>query len=237
LARKSHPARPSARLWGAIRVWTILFLIFSAANVAAYGYRLWLLNQLASDTWMTEMSFLSDYLPGAEAELWVTGLANLLYVPTYVIAAILVLMWFLRSIRNAHALSNGVETSPAWVIWWFIIPLVSFWKPYGMASELWRSSKAPDNWRGLPDPVLLRWWWAFVLLGGFVFSASNILSRTAETAGQVAIADAALIAGQTLHMTAGVLFLRIGGPISKRQTELIGAGRVAPPPEQPGWAA
>jgi len=203
----------------------------------AYSYRLWLLNQLPSDAFMSELSFLSDYLPGAGAEMWMTGLAGLLYVPTYVIAAILVLMWFLRSIRNAHALSNGVETSPAWVIWWFIIPLVSFWKPYGMASELWRSSKAPDKWKGLPDPALLRWWWGFVLLGGFVFSASNIFSRSAETVEQVAAADSALIAGHLLHMVAGLLFLRIGGPISKGQTELITAGRVAPPPEQPGRAA
>ena len=237
MTRRTHPPRPSLRLWGAIRFWSILFILAATASIGAFGYRIWLLNQIPSDAYMTEMSFISDYVPGADAEMWATGLAALFYIVVYVVAATLILMWFLRSIRNARVLSNGVETSPAWVVWWFIIPLVSLWKPYGMASELWRSAKAPDQWKGLPDPALLRWWWGAVLLSGGVITVSSILSRTAQSVGQILISDSILVAGYVLQIIAGILFLRIGGPISKRQTSLIAEGRVAAPPDQPGWAA
>lgn len=237
MTRKVRPPRPSVRLWGAIRIWAILFMLLAAVSMSAFAWRIWLLNLVPSDVYMTEMSYISDYVPGAEAEMWTTGVAALLYIIAYVVAGFLILMWFLRSIRNARALSIGVETSPAWVIWWFFIPVVSLWKPYGMASELWRSSEAPDQWKGLPDPALLRWWWGAVLLSGIVIGASSMLARTAQTAGQIVISDSVLIAGYALQIIAGVLFLRIGGPISKRQTSLIAQGRIAPPPSQPGWAA
>ncbi len=237
MTRTHHAARPSDRLWGAIRIWTILFLISSAAAVAALGYRISLLGRLPAESYMTEMSLLPEGLPGAEIEILTTLGGGLAYVVTYIVSAVLVLIWYLRSVRNAHGLSNGVETSPKWAIWWFIIPLVSWWKPYSMTSELWRSSLAPDRWKGLSDPALLRWWWGSVLVGGFTFAVGNALSRSAATAGQLAIADSVAIGGYTLHMAAGVLFLAIGGPISQRQTALISAGRVAPPPSQPTWAA
>ena len=236
MTRTSYPVRPSDRLWGTIRIWTILFLISSAAAIAAVGYRIWLLRSLPADFYMDEMSFIPEGVPGAEIEILTTLVGGLAYVVTYIVSAILVLIWYLRSVRNAHALSNGVETSPKWAIWWFIIPLVSWWKPYSMTSELWRSSLAPDRWKGLPDPVLLRWWWGSVLVGGFAFAIGNALSRSAATAGQLIIADSVSIGGYAFHMVAGVCFLGIAGPVSRRQTALIAAGRVAAPASQPTWA-
>ena len=106
-----------------------------------------------------------------------------------------------------------------------------------MASELWRSSQQPDGWRGLTDPVVLRWWWGFVLLGGFIITASSLLSRTSETVGQILIGDAVMMAGYAVQIVAGVFFLRIGSPISTRQTTLIAEGRIAPPSSRPGWSA
>jgi len=237
MARKSYPAKPTDRLWGAIRIWAVLFILSTAAAMAAFGYGLWLFSRIAGDTYMNEASYISDYVPGAEAEAFTTAGAALAYLLTYFVSAFLVLMWYLRSVRNAHALSNGVETSPKWAIWWFIIPLVSLWKPYSMTSELWRSSRQPDGWKSLSDPGLLRWWWGAVLVSGLIINISTVLSRTAASASQLVISDSVLVGGYALQILAGVLFLRIGGEVSRRQTALIAEGRVAPPPAQPTWAA
>lgn len=237
MARTQYQAKLTNRLWGAIRIWAILWMFSAAAAITAFGYRIWLKAGLASETYMTEASFLSDYVSGADAEAFTTAGAALAYLLTYLVSGYLVLMWYLRSVRNAHVLSNGVETSPKWAIWWFIIPLVSLWKPYSMTSELWRSSRQPDGWRGLPDPGLLRWWWGAVLASGLIINVSSGLSRTAQTAGQLSISDSVLVGGYALQMLAGVLFLRIGGAVSRRQSALISEGRVAPPPTQPTWAA
>lgn len=237
MTRTTFQAKLSDRLWGAIRIWAVLFMFSAAAAMAAFGYRVWLVGGLSGDTYMTEASYLSDYVPGAEIEAFTTAGAALAYLVTYFVSAFLVLMWYLRSVRNAHALSNGVETSPKWAIWWFIIPLVSLWKPYSMTSELWRSSRQPDGWKSLPDPSLLRWWWGAVLVSGLVINVSSGFSRTAATASQLAVSDSVLIGGYALQIFAGVLFLRIGNAVSRQQTALISEGRVAPPSSQPTWAA
>ena len=232
----AHGARPSDRLWGAVRIWAWLFMASAALGILAFSYRVWLLSQIPGDAPMSEYDLISDYLIGADSEVWITAVAGLSYFLTYVIGAFLVLKWYLRSVRNARALSNGVETSPKWAIWWFIIPLVSLWKPYSMTSELWRSSEAPDRWKGARDPALLRWWWGTVLAANFVGTATNIMSRAVSTAAHVLTSDTVLIACYVLQIAAGLLFLRIGGPISRRQTGLIAAGRSAPATATPAWA-
>lgn len=236
MTKKISP-RASLRLWGALRVWAWIFMAGSSLMLAAYAYRVVILSRLPADTPMDQTSVLADYVPGAEAELWLGLAGSLVYLTGLVVGALLTLKWYLRSVRNAHALFNGIETSPRWAVWWFIIPVVSLFKPYGMTSELWRSSQSPDAWRGLRDPVLLRWWWGVVLVAGFALTFSNILSRSAATASQLQIADAAFLPGCALQIVAGLLFLRVGGPISERQTALIEAGRVKPASTTPSWSA
>ncbi|WP_292094073.1 DUF4328 domain-containing protein [Brevundimonas sp.] len=233
MAKNTYTARPIDRLWGAVRGWAIVYLLASGALVAATGYRLSLLAGLPSDMGMTEM----DVLPGGDLEMVATTVASLVWVLAYFVAGFLTLKWFYRATNNANAFSAGVENSPAWALWGFVIPLVSLWKPYGVASELWRTSLAPDRWMGLRDPLMMRWWWGLVLVGNLALSLSNLMSKNAITVLALMLTAVVTIAGTVLHIAAGVLFLRIAGPISARQTELIGAGRIAPSEAtQPAWA-
>lgn len=233
MAKKTYTARPIDRLWGALRIWAVIYLIASTVLAGTGAYRLVLLAGLPADMSMTEM----DVLPGGDLELLLTTIAGLIGLAAYVVAAFLTLKWFYRATNNANALSAGVENSPEWALWGFVIPFISLWKPYGVASELWRTSLAPDRWKGLRDPVVMRWWWGSVLLGGLVLTIGSGMSRTAQNVQELAITAAVLALGTAIHIAAGVLFMRIAGPISARQTELIGAGRIAPPESaQPAWA-
>lgn len=236
MSAREYQAKPSDRLWGAVRIWAWLFVASAALSALAFGYRVWLLAQIPGDAAMGEYDLISDYVVGAEAEVWTTLVAGLLYLPTYFVGAFLVLKWYLRSVRNARVLYAGFETSPSWVVWGFIIPVISLWKPYSMTSELWRSSRNVERWKGTPDPALLRWWWAFVLVSGFCGAIANIMARTAATAEQMLISDATATVCHLLLITAGLLFLRIGGPISRGQTDLIASGRTAPAVATPAWA-
>ena len=233
---KKHDPRPSDRLWKTVRLWSWLFIGSTVAIAAAFAYRLALLRQIPGDAPMDEFGLISDYLPGAEAEVWTSLAASLAYLVCYLVCIFLVLKWYLRSVRNARALSNGIETSPGWVVWSFIVPLISLWKPYAMTSELWRSSHEPESWRGKTDPALLRYWWGAVLLSGLVISVSSVMSRAATTVAHVAIGDGVLIVGYLLQIAAGLLFLKIGGPISRNQTRLIAEGRLRSTPQAGEYA-
>lgn len=231
--KKTYTPRPIDRLWGMVRGWAIFYLLATGALVAATAYRFSLLAALPSDMGMTEM----DTLPGGDLEMLATTVASLIWMLAYFVAGFLTLKWYYRAANNANALSAGVENSPYWALWGFVIPVMSLWKPYGVTSELWRTSLAPDRWKGLRDPIMMRWWWGLVLVGSLPLSLSNYMSKSATTVHELAITAGVMMAGMVLHIAAGILFLRIAGPISARQTELIGAGRVAPPEDaRPAWA-
>ena len=227
----TYVARPSRKLWGAVRVWAWLYIAASSLVVAAMFWRLSLMRGIPGDAYMTEMHVIADFVPGAGTEIWLTLGASILMMATYLVSVVLVLMWYLRSVRNAHALVNGMQTSPKWAIWFFIIPLISLWKPYGMTSELWRSSHKPDGWRGTADVPLIRWWWGLVLFSGFSSTAANATSRAAQTVAQMGISDMWLIASAGLAVAAGLLFLHIGGRITDLQNRMIETGREKPAPE------
>ena len=233
----TYVLKPSDRLWGTIRIWAWIFMAGAVLIMAAQVWRLSLMMTLPSDTPMTDGALLSDYIGGADLDLMLLGLGVLLYLVAYVVCIILVLMWYLRSVRNAHVLFRGIETSPAWAIWWFIIPVASLWKPYGMTSELWRSSQDPEKWRGKSDPAFLRVWWGSVLASGFAGIISNAAAKAAQTVGQLMFADIFSLTGLGLTVLAGVLFLRIGGAVSKAQTRLIAEGHRPEPAKGPSWSA
>jgi hypothetical protein len=230
---KTYVARSTRPLWGAVRIWALLFMGAAALSAGVYAYRAVLLSQIHSDLFLMEGS----ELPGHPEELWMAGIAGIAYLATYIGGAFVVLMWFLRSVRNGHALGLRLETSPKWVIWFFIIPLVSLFKPYAMASELWRSSASPGKWKGADDPVMLRCWWAAVLGSGFVTTVGDLMSRTANTPGPLIGASVVFIVGYLLQIAAGVLFLRIGGAISQRQSLLIDSHVFSDTPETIGQLA
>lgn len=209
-------AKRTDRLWGTLRVWAVLFIVTAGALAACSAYRAFLFFQLEPDAFANEFDAV-----GGEAELWATGGVGLAYIVLYLVGALLTLIWYLRSVRNGHALGLGVTTRPGLVVWWFILPVVSLWKPYEITSQLWRSSHRPDGWSELSDPVLLRWWWATVLIGGFLVTIADAFSRAATTAGQLTASESGLALAYGLQAVAGVLFLRIGGPISRLQTALV----------------
>lgn len=226
-------ARPSDGLWGSIVVTGWIFILLSALQVLGYAYRVSLLAGMHPMEPLGEL----DPIPGHEGESLLIAFLSLPYLVAYVIGAFLTLRWYLRSIRNARVLHRGITISPGWVIWSFIIPIVSLFRPYTMTSELWRSSARPEGWKSLRDPGLLRWWWGLVLGGGFVSTAASFVGRSAYTVQPVMVASVLTAIGFGLTALSGVLFLRIGRPISRRQTALIAAGHRPADSTIPAWSA
>lgn len=233
MARKTYPLRPTVKLWGAMRVVAGLFMVFALLMSISFARSAVMLAGLPGETAMVE----DDLYMSADALGLLLMAAGIPYFIVYVVGAFLVLRWYLRSLRNAGRLHAGFPTSPGWAVWGFIIPIVSLVKPYGMTSELWRSSSNPDKWRGLKDPVLLRWWWGLVLVGGFGASIGDLYIRYAQTVSQIQIGSSLSSVMFLVQIAAGVLFLGVTGPISRRQTALIEAGHESAPAPGPPWSS
>ena len=235
MARKAKPFEPrsSLKLWGAIRVWAWIFIFAALALIGL-------------SAWRAHWLFALDNAPITEIELYdgtsltetlaFVGFSCLLIL-AYVVGAVLVLSWYLRSVRNGQILTRGMEARPTWAVWYFIIPVVSLFKPYSMTSELWRSSLRPEGWKALRDPAMLRWWWGCVLTAGVIATVADIFSRQAVSADVLAQTAVAATLAFGLQVLAGLLFLRIGGQISWQQSALIDEGYRPPQPTIPAWSA
>ena len=231
----SGAQRTTHSLWGALQAFALLFMAAGLVIGALHGWRLWVLRGLSPGATVTGEGGLEEFLPVDWVPVY--AIALLVLLATYVIAAILTLIWYGRSVRNARSLARGVRTTPVWAVAFFFIPILSLFKPYAVTSELWRSSKSPDRWLGLPDPPALRWWWGLVLTGGLASTIARYLEAPGATVASLMAADATMILSLALHILAGVLFLQIGGAITRAQNGLIEAGYTPPPSDLPRWAA
>jgi hypothetical protein len=231
-SKKTWAPRATDKLWGAIRIWGTIFIVMAATLAGLLIHKAVLLGAFAPLDYMTQ-----EDLVGSDIEAVATLGVVVLFLLAYVVGAFLVLCWYLRSIRNARVLHRGIQTSPTWVVWYFIIPILSLFRPYSMTSELWRSSKQPEGWKGARDPVALRWWWGALLGAGFISLVGDGICRSAETAGMLQTGTVLVASCYVLQGLAGVLFLGIGGRISKRQTALVVAGHRPPEPTIPAWSA
>jgi len=94
-------------------------------------------------------------------------------------AAICVAFWKFKSMQNAWAmLKSGVKptVSPGWAVAWYIIPIVSLWKPFTAMSEI--------NQNSTEDPIKLKYWlgfwWFFWIVGTLMTRLEGVVSSEDE---------------------------------------------------------
>lgn len=78
---------------------------------------------------------------------------------------LVLVFWTLEVSKNAHALKGRpLHNSPLFAaLWWYLIPLVSLFKPIEAMSEIWDTS-APNQERRKAQRFVLKIWWGSVLV-------------------------------------------------------------------------
>lgn len=115
--------------------------------------------------------FTSEEELGIEAELndkrqFVICIINFL---SLLMMYVLFYTWIYRINKNAHALNaKEMQHSPAMSVIWFFVPFFSIWKSYQIMQEIWKSSTNPTNWKSVASSTLVKFWWVFWTIDGFV---------------------------------------------------------------------
>lgn len=103
-------------------------------------------------------------------------------VGIFFLAAIIFSIWIYRANVGVRALgAENLRTSPGWAVGWFLIPIMSFWKPYQALSDLWRASSDPKKWDSVCRSSILPIWWFFWLVSLVLSNVSFRLSLQAES--------------------------------------------------------
>jgi hypothetical protein len=214
MAKKTYIAQPILGSWRAVEIVGWTYTVIAAVLAVLFTIEWSLLRAINNEGLILQDTPLLSAFNMAMRSFGVLGLAS------YWLGVVLTLIWYYRANSNAHALGLRLDNEPKWAVAWFFIPFAMLFKPYGVTSELWRSSAHPDGWRGKPDPTRMRWWWATVLIGKIGASLGDKL-YIAESTATAEFGAFSLALSSGLIVVASVLFLSMGREISKRQQALI----------------
>jgi hypothetical protein len=104
------------------------------------------------------------------AERFATGLILLLFALLWLVflaGNIVTVFWILRVSKNAHVLRRRpLANSPIFAaLWWYIIPVMSLFKPWESLVEIWDASAA-DRERARNRRYIVGLWWGLLLMAG-----------------------------------------------------------------------
>ncbi|MCE2465949.1 MAG: DUF4328 domain-containing protein [Dehalococcoidia bacterium] len=139
------------------------------------------------------------------------------YIASIVIAGAAFIFWMHRAYRNLEPLMGRFqEHSPWWVIFGWIIPIISLFRPYQLMKEIYRDSSPGLPYRGDTTP-LLPFWWALWLVGGWIGTFAGNLMFRGETARDLIMADRFYVVTDALALAALVFALVLVHRITSNQ--------------------
>ncbi|GAA5604027.1 DUF4328 domain containing protein [Streptomyces griseus] len=169
--------------------------------------------------------------PGLRAQE-LHDLAGTVQTAAFLATAVLFIVWFHRTRRNAEIFEAGVQRmGPGWAVGGWFVPVANLWFPYRVAAGIWEASVRPHpdgGWRTVPKTVLNLWW------GGWVVSllASRIAVgqwNRAREPQQIADAAALVAAADALDLVAAVLAVLFVRTVTRMQGERAAHGPAPAP--------
>ena len=149
-------------------------------------------------------------LPGENAAVDLTlASIDVAQVVTFLVCGFFCLKWIYRASRNAHALAEGLRTSPGWSVGWFFVPIANLWKPFQGLREAWQVSADPKAWQAQPTPELFRWWWGLWRASGILGNVAARVQSGATSVGGEMAAGALNLANDVIGIPLDLVFLVI----------------------------
>jgi len=146
-------------LWTIRGAWSVLI-----STPLLLPYTLW--NEYTDELHFTGF-FVDTIAPGAFENVFIL-FGPLLYIVVYLLYLVAFFMWTYRAASNARIMTPaGADISPDWAIGWYLIPIMSLWKPYQALRRVWACSLSPSAMNEADIPTSFVWFW--------ILSASSAL--------------------------------------------------------------
>jgi hypothetical protein len=219
---------------GLSRAVTALLGVVIAADVFAIGTGLRLRGFW--DRRATEGSLDVHHADGRLAAERLYGVAAHAQGVALAATAVVFIIWFHRTRRNAEVFDTGVQRmGPGWAVGGWFVPVAGFWFPYRVASGVWEAgarTRSGGGRRAVPRTPLNLWWsaWVATLLSS---RATERLWERAEDPEEIARAAGLVAAADTLDIVAAVLAILFVRAVTRMQVERAAHG-VAPATVVPG---
>ncbi len=186
--------------WRDPRRLSVVVLVILAIDILWQGAGLvvWLNWGAATDT--------ADIAPDDWTGPQMAATAFQIFGLVSILMGIPILFWILRVARNAYVLAGQpLENSPIFTaLWWYVIPIMSLFKPVQALGEVWDASAIDGERRSRLQFLLLVWWVALLASGLFTRFAGwvGIHHFTSSPAAIASIVQSMAFAGIVLRITA-----------------------------------
>ncbi|WP_282687177.1 MULTISPECIES: DUF4328 domain-containing protein [unclassified Streptomyces] len=161
------------------------------------------------------------------------GITALAQGVTLLATAVVFIIWFHRTRRNAEVFDASVQRmGPGWAVGGWFVPIANFWFPYRVASGVWEASaqtRADGGWRTVPRTPLNLWWGAWIasLLAARV---TGRLWERAEEPAEIVRAAGLVAASDAVDIVAAVLAILYVRAVTGMQVERAVHGRAPDAP-------
>lgn len=192
----------------------------------------WVLNLLYIGIFLTVVSFISTMFElrllealeqGAfESEEAFLAVANVndrrqqiigwMELGWYVIAGTISLIWIYRSAHNAGVHATRMDFTPGSCVWWYFIPIATFWKPFQAMREVWNEAARQAGEDADGGGALLGVWW-------FTWLAMNIVYQVSFRAAlrdNLVLSDQAAQVGAVMDVICAIAFILMIKTVSRR---------------------
>ncbi|MFJ6613132.1 DUF4328 domain-containing protein [Streptomyces sp. NPDC091289] len=155
------------------------------------------------------------------------GIAGVAQGTALTATAVVFIIWFHRTRRNAEVFDAGVQRmGPGWAVGGWFVPIANFWLPYRVAGGIWEASaqtRSDGGWRTVPRTPLNLWWSAWVATLLFSRFTGSTWAR-AEEPEEIARAAGLVAAADTLDIVAAVLAILFVRAVTRMQVERAAHG-------------
>lgn len=136
------------------RLLTTTLAIYAVALLGS-AYLIIVEARLALEPALDEAEW-ARHLEWSERVYWTCLLA-------YVACGVLFLLWFYRACVRAWARAPGsLRYRPRWAVLGFFVPVLSLWRPYLLAVDLFRATRGDPERDESPPAFLPLWWGAWI---------------------------------------------------------------------------
>lgn len=168
--------------------------------------------------------------------------SSIVYTVAYVLAGIGFLLWYSRAYRNTIAMGMTPRYGTRWAVWYWVIPIISFFRPKQVMNDIWRGSdpelQSPAGVvQHRPVAGIMHVWWLFWIVSLIAARvAINLGPEGLFTTQEAKDSAVAYLVSNIADIVAAALAIAVVILTTRRQEERIGRRQLGTlPPAPPGW--
>jgi hypothetical protein len=155
----------------------------------------------------------------------IQGFVGISQTILYIISVVLFLNWFRRAYANLNRLSIKTHYEENMVGWYFVIPILSLYRPYKTMVEIWEKTQTKaktlnSNFSINNNTYTIGIWWTLFIISNFIGRFIMKSAFKQDTIEQIIQGSQAILISDIMQIPEALLVIYIVSSIAKMETAI-----------------